>query len=465
MDSNPWDNAEEMASKAFELYEEGLMTQALKQLEDAIDINPENSDLFFNAGLTLDAMNQFKGAISAYEHASELKPDDPEILNSLAIDYTRIGHYDQALTTFEIVQKLYPDFEPCYCNRIITYTEMDQHELAEEMFYSAQQINPDCPICFYNIGNSLFSRQKYKKAIWCWEKTSELEPTHPQINYRIAQAYWASGNRHLARIHFLEELRNNPGDTDTILEFGIFLLECGDKEAAREKFNRILEFEPDSANATFYLGELALKEGDKDRATTFFARASKRDPMMSGPRHRLAQLSLENGCNEQAHKYLISELDLDIEDADVLLSVGSMLMQLKDYDSATDCFLRIVDVDTSNHQAFYKLGMSLAIQQQFEGALQFFEHAIRLGNTTPELFANTAYLYLDSRQTDLAARTIKHALEIDPANKCFIRLSRMINNSKTVEKTADRFLLVFQKARLFTAKYKCRLRNFLNLWK
>ena len=105
---------------------------------------------------------------------------------------------------------------------------MDLHEEAEHMFYLAQQINPECPICFYNIGNSLFTRQRYKKAIWCWQRTAQLEPTHPQINYRIAQAYWADGDNENAKEHFLQELRVNPGDTDVILDFGIFLLKIGE---------------------------------------------------------------------------------------------------------------------------------------------------------------------------------------------------------------------------------------------
>ena len=245
------DDAEKMAYMAYELYENGQMGMALMHIQEAIEINPTNSSWHFNAGLTLDTMDRFEEAIKEYKKSLEISEGDPEILNSLAVDYTRIGEYDLALSTFEQIQQIDCDFEPCYCNRIITYTEMDMHDKAEQMFYLAQQIIPDCPICFYNIGNSLFSRQKYKRAIWCWQQTAMLEPTHPQINYRIAQAYWADGNKQLANTHFLEELRNDPGDIDVILDFGMFLLERGDKVSAKEKFNRILELDPDSASALF----------------------------------------------------------------------------------------------------------------------------------------------------------------------------------------------------------------------
>ena len=133
---------------------------------------------------------------------------------------------------------------------------MGQHDLAEQMFYLAQQINPDCALCYYNIGNSLFARGQYKKAIRCWLRTAELEPSHPQINYRIAQAYWSEADMERGRQHFLAELRVNPGQIDVILDYGLFLLEVGDIESAKEKFNRILELQPDFALALFYLGEI-----------------------------------------------------------------------------------------------------------------------------------------------------------------------------------------------------------------
>ena len=122
MEFGPYETGEQSARKAFELYEDGKMSQALNELETALETNPSNSSWHFNKALTLDSINQFDDAIEEYEIALQLNPDDLEILNSLAVDYTRTGHYDLAIDTFERIQELDPAFEPCYCNRIIAYT-------------------------------------------------------------------------------------------------------------------------------------------------------------------------------------------------------------------------------------------------------------------------------------------------------------------------------------------------------
>ena len=107
----PYDKAEHNARRAYELYEDGKMAQALTELDRALEVNPTNSAWRFNKGLTLDAVNRFEEAIAEYETALQLCPDDLEILNALAVDYTRMGLYDRAISTFEYLQDLDPKFE------------------------------------------------------------------------------------------------------------------------------------------------------------------------------------------------------------------------------------------------------------------------------------------------------------------------------------------------------------------
>ncbi len=394
MEFGSYDKAEHKAHMAFEFYEDGKMSQALEELEGALEASPANSSWHFDKGLTLDAISRFDEAINEYEIALQFNPDDLEILNSLAVDYTRVGQYDLAISTFEHIQELDPEFEPCYCNRIITYTEMGQHDLAEEMFYLAQQIEPDCALCYYNIGNSLFARARYKKAIRCWLKTAELEPSHPQINYRIAQAYWSESDNERAREHFLTELRANPGDVDVILDFGLFLIETGDIESAKEKFNRALELNPDFGVALFYLGEIAFNNGDYERAVELFNQALEKDNTLTGPCYRLAQCELMRGQRQKVKVYLVSELRASPDDADILVSMGSIFLAAGDLDYATHCLLRAVDIDCASADAHYYLGVVSANRGAFEDAVEFFTHALDINSSHVPALRDSALVYL-----------------------------------------------------------------------
>jgi len=330
------------------------------------------------------------------------------------------------------------------------------------MFYMAQQINPDCPICFYNIGNSLFSQQEYKRAIWCWQRTRELEPTHPQISYRIAQAYWADGDNRQARSHFLDELRVNPGDIDVILDFGLFLLNCGEIAAAAEKFNRILELSPDFARAKMYLGEIALRQEDLNKAAELFLDAAELEPSLAGPRYRLAQIALDAGSEKRALDLLRIELNFDFDDPDVLNSIGTMLMKLGDFDSAMDCFLRVVDSNPVNDKAFYYMGKSLAMQGETEGAFHFFEYAMELGSKDVRLYKDAIQVYYEEGQFAIAAKTIKAAEKLAPGDKDLQKLESRVRAAMFSRKIKNAVNACFlDKTRLFLGKHRCKVRRMI----
>lgn len=461
MEFGPYDKAEQKARRAFELYEDGNMSQALDELETALEINPACSSLHFNKALTLDAISRFEDAITEYETALQLNPEDLEILNSLAVDYTRTGQYDLAIDTFEHVEQLDSNFEPCYCNRIIAYTEMGLHDLAEQMFYLAQQIKPDCALCYYNIGNSLFARGDYKRAIRCWVRTAELDPTHPQINYRIAQALWSeaqhlsvgppwaesstaqsksegpSDNRCAAdkcwersREHFLMELRANPGDVDVIFDFGLFLLEKGDLESAKEKFNRILEFKPDFGAALFYLGEIAFNNGDHERAVGLYNQAIEKDGTLPGPGYRLAQHALSQGRHAEARAYLLSEMKLTIEDGGTLVSMGSMFLTLGDLGCATHCMLRAVDIDPANADAYYYLAVINATKGDLEDAAELFSHSLDIRSNHVATLRDSAWVCLEMGRLAEAAERIRKARSLGDSDPQLKKLERRLAVAK-----------------------------------
>ncbi len=433
--------AEQQAHKALEHYESGRMTQALSALDSALELNPANGCWHFNKGLTLDSVNRFEEAISEYELALQSYPNDLEILNALAVDYTRTGRYDRAIELFEYIEQLDPQFEPCYCNRIITYTEMELHDQAEQMFYLAQQIDPDCPLCYYNIGNSLFIRGRYEEAVRCWLKTAELEPTHPQINYRIAQAYWSQGRMSLARRHFLAELRNNPGDVDVIMDFGLLLLESGEVESAKEKFNRVLEFEPDFAPALFYLGEIARDRAHREEATELFHKALEYDDTLAGARYRLAEFAMAAGEKAAARKHLLAELRFVRENADVLVSMGSMFLQLGEPRYATRCLLKAVELDGAKAEAYYYLAVASAMNERFDDAAEFFGHALDIAPRYVDALRDSAVVALRLGRVAQARQRIDAAISLDSNNPQLRAIRRRITLARLVERLTGLFAL------------------------
>jgi len=52
--------------------------EAIKAYEKAIEINPNDSDAWYNKGVALDNLNKSDEAIKAYEKAIEINPNDSD---------------------------------------------------------------------------------------------------------------------------------------------------------------------------------------------------------------------------------------------------------------------------------------------------------------------------------------------------------------------------------------------------
>ncbi|MHC5146273.1 MAG: tetratricopeptide repeat protein [Planctomycetota bacterium] len=433
-----WDQAEQMATQAFECYENGDMPAALEKLSQAIESGPEHAEWYFNMALTLDGMEQYEKAVQYYCRALEFSPEDVEIMNCLGVNYTRTAQYDLSLSMFEQIERIDPMFEPAYCNRIITYTEMEQYNRAEQMFYMAQQIKPDCPLCYYNIGNSLFTQGEYDRALWCWDKCAELAPDHPQIHYRLAQACWVGGKGERAREEFLIELRSNPMEMGVLLDFGVFLLESGDLDSAMEKFNRALEYDPACAAAHFYMGEIYRTRQIVTRAVRCYMNAIKYDQALNGPRFRLAEIASAGGDVHETREMLRAEFQLNPEDADVLVAMGWMFLKIGDLTDASNCFMQALNEGEANDEPFFGLGMSLAIHGDYAGALECLEQATALAPERVELRLCAGWIYYKLEQWGAVDECLEKCRVICPKQEPFSGRCRQLGRAVRYKKFMQR---------------------------
>ncbi len=420
-----WQEAEERVEKAHELYERGRWEEALSELKAAIAINPYNGAWYFNLGLTLDMMDRYEEAITAYRRALEMESDDLELLNAVGTDCTRVGKHREAIEFFERIERIDPAYEACYCNRIIAYSELDQHDRAEEMFYLARQYKETCPMCLYNMGNSLFARGLYDRALWCWQQVLQTEPTHPQTHARMAEVFWAKGQLGDARRHFLEELRLNPGDIDTMLDLGELLMEMGQETAAAEKFRQVLELEPGECVAHFNLGILAENEGDVALALQQFKHVLRNDKTFPGAHLRIALIHHRAKDRASALYHANCELSGRQElDEAVLLELGNLLMDLHQLPGAQTAFQRALEMNAKNVDARHNLAVTLLLRGSIDQGIQECRKALAAQPKYMLAMYNLALAYMTQHDYPRARHYLKEALDIAPDDAPLRQLHR-----------------------------------------
>lgn len=309
-----WMDAEAHADRAFELYERGRWAEAESELRKALSLNPDQPEWYFNLGLTLEAAGREADALTAYEQAIELLPDQPEPMIAAGMVSNRLERSDEAIRWFDRALRLDPTNEAAYCHKIESHLRLGDHDEAETTFYMAQHALPEPSAhCLSAIADSLIDREEYGRAAWCLKEALRHDPTLPRLRGRLGNVSAAMGQPQRALQLYLRELRDDPGNIETLLDFGELLIDFGRMPEAEEKFRRILELEPANTDAHLRLGEIAMQMCRYERAQLEFELVLKLEPDYHGIRPSLADAMLRRGRLQDAQQTLRDEFDLLME--------------------------------------------------------------------------------------------------------------------------------------------------------
>ena len=423
---NDWLDAETRVERAHDLYEEGRWAEAAAELQAAIAINPYNAAWHFNLALTFEVMEDYAQACKAYRSSLALSPNDVETLNCLGVSLTRLGQYSEALGSFEAISRLDAAHEPAYCNRIVTYCELGQHDKAEVMFYMAQQIKVDCPLCFYNMGNSLYARSDYRRAIYCWTRTLEIDPGHPYAHARIAEARWAEGDLAGAAEQFAAELDVSGGDPDIWVDYAELLSELEKYDQAEQCCRKALELEPDHTAANYCLGELALVRNRPAIAEQHFRHVLKAEQDYPGIHAKLAEALIRRGRIQQAAKHLVTEMRRSGDDPVMLQELGQLLLEAHLSRHANGVLRRLVDLSPDDPCAQHNLAVSFFRMHRIDEGIRHCRKALKLKPEYPLALYNLALAHIQKGQIQRARRYAAKALTLSPNDEHLRRLSERL---------------------------------------
>lgn len=419
-----WLEAEQRIERAQQFFESQRWEEALAELEIALSINPNNASWHAQRGSILDELDRMAEAAEAYEEALRLEPEDHDVALALGITLNRLGRHARAIEVLEGLAAQEPTFEPAYCHRIHAYAELGLHDRAEEMFYLAQQLFEGCPHCFYFMGSSLAAHGKRDRAVYCWKRTLDLDPLYLGVNERIARAYRASGDLKAARKWFLREIRNDPGNTALLFEYGQVLIEDGDIGAGAAKFAQIIELDPEHTHAHYALGTIWLGLRQPERALACFDALKTIDDVPDVPDFHLrrgeALLRLDRG--EEARRELAQAVLDNPSSISAAMLMGECLLRSGQASQAADSYRKALALDDRNVSAHHKLGLLLVKMGQSGAGLNHCLRALELKDDYVPAAHTAALAHLRMANWKAARDMLRRAIQADPTDDAAERL-------------------------------------------
>ena len=148
--------------------------KALGYLNQAISINQENAEAYYNRGIAKMNLGQHEQAINDYNQSIKLDPNYAEAYNNRGIAKMNLGQHEQAINDYNQSIKLDPNYANAYNNRGVAKTNLGQHEQAINDYKQAVRLKPKYAIAFFNQGLANYKLDKIDSMCNNFKKACEL---------------------------------------------------------------------------------------------------------------------------------------------------------------------------------------------------------------------------------------------------------------------------------------------------
>jgi tetratricopeptide (TPR) repeat protein len=125
---------------------------AIQDFGEAIRLNPQDPDGFYNRALVYKNKSEYDSAILDFDQAIRLNPSFAQAFNKRGEAYQLKGQRDRAIEDFDQAIRLDPQDADAYSNRAIVYQGRGQYDRAIQDFDQAIRINPRDEQAYRNRG-------------------------------------------------------------------------------------------------------------------------------------------------------------------------------------------------------------------------------------------------------------------------------------------------------------------------
>lgn len=258
----------------------GMAVEAVEEFKRALSLDPENAPILNHFGLALVLNEQAMEAVEIFQHALAIKPDYPDIRNNLGMAYLKSEQFDAAREAFEqalAINARYGEanFNLCLClvARAASQGGSTDEERQAMDKHLAKAVEADSRFNneYYKVALNYLKRSQYPEAMKALNETKNLnkatgEPSEIYHEFYLRLKYGEEGVDRKATEHYIAKLEEildkHPNFVDVHNDLGVaYLIQCRFLfNRAIKEFKSALEINPGFTAAKKNL-KLAENEG------------------------------------------------------------------------------------------------------------------------------------------------------------------------------------------------------------
>ncbi len=344
--------------RGLDAFESGNFDQAIVAWDEAIRLDPKNSEIHRWRGDASLNKHEYDKALPEYDEAIRLDPYNGMAYSSRGAAWALKGESDKAIASFDEAIRIDP-------------------KIADRSFYKRYRLvaeslrqNPQNPkfAAAAERGSNAFRRRNFDEAIAAWDEAIRLDPNHSEIHRWRGDASLNKHDYDKALSEYDEAIRLDPKNGMAYCCRGAAWTEKGESGKAIAAFDEAIRIDPEIVNQSFYKRyRAAAKSLPSNSQSPKFADAAKR-----------GFDAFASGNFDQASAAWDEAIQLDPTHSEAHRWRGDASLNKHEFDKALSEYEEAIRLDPKNGMAYLCRGAAWTEKGESDKAIDSFDEAIRI---------------------------------------------------------------------------------------
>jgi len=366
----------------------------------AIQLNPEDAEMYNNRGLVYHAQNDYNKAIADLTKAIQLNPNFAVAYYNRGNVYHSKNDNDKSIADFNSAIRIAPNFAEAYSNRGTAYNAKKNYDKAIENYTKAIQLNPSLSEAYSGRGLVYILKLDFEKAIADIETAMQINPNDPTArksfeiiekirqendNKQRAVTYSEKGTEYFVKkdydnaiASYSEAIRLTQDNAIYYILRGIVYATKKDYDTAILDYNEAIRQNPNNEEAYFARGDAYLDKSDAGRAIVDYSKSIQLKPGFVDAYYKRGNAYLAKKDFDRAITDYNKTIQLNPNKAKAFANRGIAFQAKGNYGRAIIDFNNAIQLDPNEDIAYLGRGVAYAIKEDYYNAVADFESALKI---------------------------------------------------------------------------------------
>ena len=410
----------------------------VKQIEDAIQIDPSHAATYTNLALLKMAQGQRDAAKAAFTKAVEL---DPKAMKArLALAYFQMATGDVPAAEKSLAEAIVIDPKDALANRAMAalYIGTGRDALAEKPLKTVVETTKSARAKLA-LADYYIRLRRYPDARTLLEPLVPDQQTYADAQIRLAEITYAMGNLPAAK-KLLDEVLRRQGSHATALQLRAkWLILDGRPAEALEAATAAVNASPRDVGAQYLRGTLQALLGQRDAAIKSFNDVLRLNPRAVAAQVQLSQLNLRGGDADNAVGVAREAVENNPRSAEARLILARAFIAQRDFPSADAELARLLTVFPKSSGANAAKGTLELLKGNKPAARAAFQRAFDADPGSISAINGLTLLDVQDKQVAAARDRLEKRLAVEPKRADLLLLAGRVyladNNLRKAEQS------------------------------